>query len=608
LPAQLASNTQAEQMVILNGKSCFSGKSTNRRRKRSFQISDLRHLFPNFGDWRMVPVMSMSSILKSKVLFIPKSAPNVEEMRFWRKWAEHEPFLLRLCLGWVGGNESDARELLSSAMLKAWDGAHKTQDEIGNYRAWLAKIVRHHCIDLQRRQNRDPQIKTDPELLGPIAELSRVTHQASPESTLLKEESYSKLLAHMESLPMPLREVMMLRAYQNMSYKEIGQQLHISTDNARKRVQMARTLLRGSTKTTPIACTPAMLQQEGEAADAILLHERLPAAGAYRFASPVSFMRDGLQFELAVLHDYRPMRLAQKADTLRKYLDRHPSGWKKELELARLCWAMGEADEALERLATAIERQAQVPELVLTHLRLLLALGDHAALQIAAQHAQSECGSLQGLRDLYAGFEAFAVGNTAQAEQHWQQCKAIGGDLQLAQLWLGSGRKAAARDLLRLHLQRHPMDREAHLWMAMAAADTAEGLHIALQAQRRFPSDPYAAASVLVAQWHQQTDEAVVPKAEVTEVMRLAPDSYVAMALKAAWAQRHDLPDKAQSVVDEFLATHPQHWQALHFAIKLLRQQGKSKKANALEFRRQKITQTRSLPSMALDIPFHFLD
>ncbi len=556
----------------------------------------------------MVPVMSMPSILKNKVLFIPKSAPNVEEMRFWRKWEEHEPFLLRLCLGWVGGNEPDARELLSSAMLKAWEGAHKTTDEIGNYRAWLAKIVRHHCIDLQRRQNRDPQIKTDPELLGPIAELSRVTHQASPESTLLKEESYSKLLARMENLPMPLREVMMLRAYQNMSYKEIGQHLQISTENARKRVQMARTLLRGSTTTAPTVLPPTRLQQEGEAADAILLHERLPASGGHRFASPVCFLRDGLQLELAVLHDYRPMRLAQKSDTLRKYLDRHPSGWKKELELARLCWAMGEADEALERLAAAVERQPQVPELVLTHLRMLQALGNPAGLQIAAQHAQSECVGIQGLQDLYAGFEAFAIGNIAQAEQHWLQCKAIGGDMQLAQLWLGSGHKAAARDLLRLHLQRHPMDREAYLWMAMAAIDSAEGLHLALLAQRRFPSDPYAAASVLVAQWHQQTEEALVPKTEVTEVMRLAPDSYFAMALKAAWAQRHDLPDKAQLVVDEFLVAHPQHYQALHFAIKLLRQQGKSKKADALDVKLQKLTHARNLPAIALDIPFHFLD
>ncbi len=523
------------------------------------------------------------------------------EVRFWLHWAAHEPFLLRLCLGWVGGNEPEARELLSSAMLKAWEGALKTQEEIGNYRAWLAKIVRHHCIDLQRRQNRDPQIKTDPELLVPISEQNRSTHQASPESTLLKEESYSKLLARLEGLPERLREVMVLRAFQNMSYKEIGQHLKISSENARKRVQLARTLLKGQDDNAHAGNRLQLQQQEQKAADAILLLDRSPTAGGFRFAAPVQFQWQGAELELPVFHAMRPMRLAQKAETLRKYLDRHPGGWKKDLELARLCWAMGEAAEALELARVAFERQPHIPELALGYIRILQALGAIVQLHAVVQQAREECQS-GPFADLLSGFEARAAGDDRRAEELWRATSAIGGGLQLARLYLEIGNKAAAVEVLQAHLRAHPMDREAFYWMGIAAAGSAEGLQHALTAQRRFPGDLFAASRLMAEQWRLADSEAAPAfRASVLELTKQCPESYLAMALRAAWSHRFGFDDNAALIAGEFLALHPRHVQGLQFAVALATLQGKMDLASLWKCRLEELGNDGSFPAVALD-------
>lgn len=552
--------------------------------------------------------MSKLSTLRDQPVFANASGESASELRFWLHWAAHEPFLLRLCIGWVGGNAAEARELLSSAMLKAWEGALKSQEEIGNYRAWLAKIVRHHSIDLQRRQNRDPQVKIDPELLVPIAEQARITHQASPENNLLKEESYTQLLARMDGLPLRLREVMMLRAYQNMSYKEIGQHLQITTENARKRVQMARSFLKNSGTHTQVQLGDTAPTQEREATEAILLDDHTPTHASQRFAMPVAFAWDGLQFEWPVLHEFRPMRLAQKAETLRKYLERHPGGWKKELELARLCWALGDAQEAITRMAAAWERQPHMPELALAYIRHLQAIGDSGSIAAVALEA-AEAADPGPWQDLLLGHIAAAQGDLDRAALHWQACPALGGTLQLARTRLAQGRRSEALELLQIHIASHPMDREAFLWVAIAAAGSPQGLQFAHLAQRRFPADPYAIACERVERWRQPGYcLGLEDRTATLQIAKMAPNSYLAMATMTAFAHHAGLALKAAQVVSDFLHLHPQHRQALTFAARLAQLQGREVQAAQLKALADKLFAEDAISILLLDLPLSFLD
>ena len=57
---------------------------------------------------------------------------------------------------------------------------------------------------------------------------------------LLKSETVNKVKAALELLPEKLREVLVLREYGDMNYKEIGQMLGITEGNVKVRVFRAR--------------------------------------------------------------------------------------------------------------------------------------------------------------------------------------------------------------------------------------------------------------------------------------------------------------------------------------------------------------------------------
>lgn len=57
-----------------------------------------------------------------------------EARAFWSLFQQHRDHLFRCCLKWMNGNSTEAEDLLSQSMLKAFKKAHKyaKKSEISN--------------------------------------------------------------------------------------------------------------------------------------------------------------------------------------------------------------------------------------------------------------------------------------------------------------------------------------------------------------------------------------------------------------------------------------------------------------------------------------------
>ncbi|BAZ53990.1 ECF subfamily RNA polymerase sigma-24 factor [Nostoc sp. NIES-4103] len=73
---------------------------------------------------------------------------------FWQLWELNQDYLYRCCFRWMGGNHTDAEDVLSRAMLKAWEKIRECTDVITNFRAWLTRLTYNLCIDVHRERNR----------------------------------------------------------------------------------------------------------------------------------------------------------------------------------------------------------------------------------------------------------------------------------------------------------------------------------------------------------------------------------------------------------------------------------------------------------------------
>jgi RNA polymerase sigma factor (sigma-70 family) len=135
---------------------------------------------------------------------------------------------------WLTQNDHDAEDIVQDAYLRAI--RHFGTFQGGEGRAWLLTIVRNLCYDSMRRRNvRERTASFDEELhnTGP-------TNSSDPEACLLLKERAEMLRKAIEELPLELREVLVLRELQELSYREIASIAQVPMGTVMSRLSRAR--------------------------------------------------------------------------------------------------------------------------------------------------------------------------------------------------------------------------------------------------------------------------------------------------------------------------------------------------------------------------------
>ena len=160
----------------------------------------------------------------------------------WELWESHRAPLRRLCRRWMGGRAEDADDALSTAMLKTWELLPLQTREVANVRGWLIRLTYNVCMDFHREHQRRARLSLELGEPGPpCGEAPAGPH--SPEEVLLRRELGSRVRQAIHGLPAPLREPVLLRFFGEMPHRDIADQLNLSSDNVRKRLQYARDIL-----------------------------------------------------------------------------------------------------------------------------------------------------------------------------------------------------------------------------------------------------------------------------------------------------------------------------------------------------------------------------
>jgi RNA polymerase sigma-70 factor, ECF subfamily len=134
---------------------------------------------------------------------------------------------------WLTRDEHDAEDMVQDAYVRAWtffDSFHG-----GNSRAWLLTIVRHTCYTwLQRHRGQELATAFDDERHSGEREAS------NPETLLLQRADQQMLREALEALPVELREVVVLRELEGLSYKEIAGVADLPLGTVMSRLARAR--------------------------------------------------------------------------------------------------------------------------------------------------------------------------------------------------------------------------------------------------------------------------------------------------------------------------------------------------------------------------------
>ncbi|MEZ2276040.1 MAG: RNA polymerase sigma factor [Microcoleus sp.] len=164
------------------------------------------------------------------------------EKAFWQLWEQNRDYLYRCCVKWMG-NTTDAEEVLSRAMLKAWDKLPDYAAQITNLRAWLIRLTHNLCIDIHRERRRKAMQIEDIEEIAATGNSAFISGLDSPEEALLHHELGKYIRRAIDTLPSRLRTPFILRYCHQIAYQDIAQKLALSLNNVYKRIQQAREIL-----------------------------------------------------------------------------------------------------------------------------------------------------------------------------------------------------------------------------------------------------------------------------------------------------------------------------------------------------------------------------
>ena len=146
---------------------------------------------------------------------------------------------LRMC-----GNADDAFDLAQEAFFRAWRGLSGFQFESA-FSTWLFRLSSNVCLDWLRAKRRRPTVSLttvddeDEEIQMELPDPGK-----SPEELLLASEDRKALSRAMNELPVEYRQILTLRAIDDLSYAEIAEILKLREGTVKSRLSRARTALR----------------------------------------------------------------------------------------------------------------------------------------------------------------------------------------------------------------------------------------------------------------------------------------------------------------------------------------------------------------------------
>ncbi len=142
-------------------------------------------------------------------------------------YSKYHQKIYRFCLRMLG-DEAAAKDAFQETFIKVYE--HRKSFRGSNFSGWLFTIARHTCLNVIRARKTHDSFD---EVLN--------SSGYTKESDVALKDYIDKAIA---VLPITLREALILREYEECSYKDIANILDIELSLAKVRVHRARLILR----------------------------------------------------------------------------------------------------------------------------------------------------------------------------------------------------------------------------------------------------------------------------------------------------------------------------------------------------------------------------
>ena len=146
---------------------------------------------------------------------------------------------------WLIGDRADAEDVVQEAMVRALTYFPSFRGE--NARAWMLQIVRNAAYGALKARPGQRFVSID-NVDGPDAIAELPDPSADPENALIRARDFQRIDGLIARLPVELRETLVLRELEELSYREIAQVTETPIGTVMSRLWRARRFLTEAVK------------------------------------------------------------------------------------------------------------------------------------------------------------------------------------------------------------------------------------------------------------------------------------------------------------------------------------------------------------------------
>ncbi|WP_298778178.1 sigma-70 family RNA polymerase sigma factor [uncultured Polaribacter sp.] len=137
-------------------------------------------------------------------------------------------------------SENDAEDITIQTFSKAFDKIHSF-DENYIFKTWLITISKNVHIDILRKKKISITTETTNEQESKVYLV--VDDNPTPEDKIIRQQNLEKLLRDIKKLKPKYKEIIHLRYFQELSYKEISEHINEPMNNVKVKLLRAKKLL-----------------------------------------------------------------------------------------------------------------------------------------------------------------------------------------------------------------------------------------------------------------------------------------------------------------------------------------------------------------------------